>query len=293
MSTPEAVDPLAQLAAEEAADMQAAEAAVSPPSADNEPQAPEDAAPAEEQPEWQQRGFRSAEDMWKSYQNLEAKFRERDNEIGELRKFQRQVEAQMQAQQQPQGAHAFPDGTPIYDAQTIQSAVDEGTITELQASMIWSEQAARLQAMELEQRMQQQFQPIRDSYVNLGAQSTLDGLNAAVGDDVVARHAPLVAQLLEQDREHYAHPQHGVRRLTEAVKSAEFDYQHGGGQQAQPRNQDGTFAPRDVIVEGGSGAQGPVTPGATRLDPEEQQLIQSLIPQKAMDEAGIPIPWAR
>jgi hypothetical protein len=296
MSTPEArPDPLAELAAAEAADNDTVEQ----PTQQDDPEAQPDleAEPQQDQSEpWRQAGFRDPEAVWNSYQNMQQKFRERDEEIGELRRFQREVSQQMQQAQQPQHQQqqaTLSDGTPYYELETLQSWVDSGDMTEFTASAIWADQQAKLHAEQMvSQVVQQRLAPLEQARIHQGAQQTLDELNVALGDDVIHRHQDLISQLITQDREHYAHPQHGSRRLIEAVKSAEWDYQTGTGSQ-QPRDPNGRFAPADTYVEGGSSAQPHVKAGGTRLDADEQELISSLVPQRVVDEAGVPIPWAR
>jgi hypothetical protein len=199
---------------------------------------------------------------------------------------------QMHPTQQQQQQETFPDGTPIFSFEQVQEAVDNGLLTEVQANGVLAEQAARVQAIQMEERIMQRLAPIEAANMNRGAQDALDELNVALGDDVVARHADMIGRLITEDRAHYAHPQHGRRRLLEAVKSAEWDYQSGGGQD-RPRDQNGRLAPADTYVEGGSSAQPHVKAGGTRLDADEQELLSTLIPQRMVDEAGIPIPWAR
>jgi hypothetical protein len=288
MSTPEAQpDPLLELAAAEAADNETVEQPAPPqPQAEPEPEA--DDAP------WAQHGFKSPEAVFQAWQNASQKINEQGQELGQLRQLQRDMAAQQQ-QQHPgvqQQQETFPDGTPIFSFEQVQEAVDNGLLTEVQANGVLAEQAARVQAIQMEERIMQRLAPIEAANMNRGAQDALDELNVALGDDVVARHADMIGRLITEDRAHYAHPQHGRRRLLEAVKSAEWDYQATGGQD-RPRDQAGRFAPADTYVEGGSSAQPNVKAGGTRLDADEQELLSTLVPQRMVDEAGIPIPWAR
>jgi hypothetical protein len=290
MSTPEPQpDPLLELAAAEAADNPepVEQPAQSQPQA--EPESEADDAP------WAQHGFKSPEAVFQAWQNASQKINEQGQELGQLRQLQRDMAAQQQQMhptQQQQQQETFPDGTPIFSFEQVQEAVDNGLLTEVQANGVLAEQAARVQAIQMEERIMQRLAPIEAANMNRGAQDALDELNVALGDDVVARHADMIGRLITEDRAHYAHPQHGRRRLLEAVKSAEWDYQSGGGQD-RPRDQNGRLAPADTYVEGGSSAQPHVKAGGTRLDADEQELLSTLIPQRMVDEAGIPIPWAR
>jgi hypothetical protein len=292
MSTPEAQpDPLLELAAAEAADNETIEQPQ--PDAQGQPEPEPEAESAEDQPPWAQHGFRDPEAVYQAWQNASQKIQEQGAELGELRQLQRNMATQQQ-QQQPayQQQETFPDGTPIFSPDQVQEAIENGILTDVQGQAVMAEQAARIQAIAMEERIMQRLAPLEQARMHQGAQNTLDELNVAVGDDVAARHHDLIARLITEDRAHYAHPQHGSRRLIEAVKSAEWDLQTGAGSQ-QPRDQQGRYAPADTYVEGGSSAQPHVKAGATRLDPEDQGLISSLVPQRAVDEAGIPIPWAR
>jgi hypothetical protein len=290
MSTPEPQpDPLLELAAAEAADNPepVEQPAQSQPQA--EPESEADDAP------WAQHGFKSPEAVFQAWQNASQKINEQGQELGQLRQLQRDMAAQQQQMhptQQQQQQETFPDGTPIFSFEQVQEAVDNGLLTEVQANGVLAEQAARVQAIQMEERIMQRLAPIEAANMNRGAQDALDELNVALGDDVVARHADMIGRLITEDRAHYAHPQHGRRRLLEAVKSAEWDYQSGAGQ-GQARDESGRFAPADTYVEGGSSAQPHVKAGGTRLDADEQELLSTLIPQRMVDEAGIPIPWAR
>jgi hypothetical protein len=289
MSTPESQpDPLLELAAAEAADNPET---VEQPA---QPQSQAEVEPEADDAPWAQHGFKSPEAVFQAWQNASQKINEQGQELGQLRQLQRDMAAQQQ-QMHPgvqQQQEAFPDGTPIFSFEQIQEAVDQGLLTEVQANGVLAEQAARVQAIQMEERIMQRLAPIEAANMNRGAQDALDELNVALGDDVVARHADMIGRLITEDRAHYAHPQHGRRRLLEAVKSAEWDYQAGGGQD-RPRDQSGRFAPADTYVEGGSSAQPNVKAGGTRLDADEQELLSSLVPQRMVDEAGIPIPWAR
>jgi hypothetical protein len=247
MSTPEAQpDPLLELAAAEAADNETVEQPAPPqPQAEPEPEA--DDAP------WAQHGFKSPEAVFQAWQNASQKINEQGQELGQLRQLQRDMAAQQQ-QQHPgvqQQQEAFPDGTPIFSFEQIQEAVDNGLLTEVQANGVLAEQAARVQAIQMEERIMQRLAPIEAANMNRGAQDALDELNVA-----------------------------------------EWDYQATGGQD-RPRDQAGRFAPADTYVEGGSSAQPNVKAGGTRLDADEQELLSTLVPQRMVDEAGIPIPWAR
>jgi hypothetical protein len=291
MSTPEPqTDPLLELAAAEAADNPEPVEQPAQPQPQDEPE-PE---PVTDDAPWAQHGFKSPEAVFQAWQNASQKINEQGQELGQLRQLQRDMAAQQQ-QMHPthQQQETFPDGTPIFSFEQVQEAVDNGLLTEVQANGVLAEQAARREAMQMEERIMQRLAPLEASRIQQGAQHTLDELNVALGDDVIHRHQDLIARLVTEDREHFAHPQHGSRRLIEAVKSAEWDYQTGTGTQQQPRDQQGRFAPADTYVEGGSSAQPHVKAGGTRLDADEQELLSTLVPQKRVDEAGIPIPWAR
>lgn len=296
MSTPEPQDPLDQLAAEEEAE-KPPEAASAPDG--NQPQSGD--APIEaqdEQPEWMSdpRFGGDPEKVWGSYKELEKTLGKQGAELGELRQFRQQVEPILQQQQPQQGQpDALPDGTPYYDLQTLQGFVENGDMTEFAANAYWADQQAKIYAYEMAQGLMGQFQqtvePLRAAHIDRGARDTLDELNAALGDDVVARNQHLIAELIQTDREHYAHPQHGSRRLQEAVIAAEWRASQNGGTRQQPRTASGQFAARDTYVEGGSGAQ-PTVAGGTPGDPADRELIETLVSQPKVDEMGIRIPWA-
>jgi len=299
MSTPEAQqDPLDALAAEEEA-QKAAEPEGEPDGV--EPESGEEPAGAgEEQPEWMTdpRFGGDPEKIWASYKEAERKIGQQGGELGELRQFRQQVEPILQQQYQtdPQQGNLLPDGSPYYDLDTLQKFVDEGQMTEFAANAYWADQQAKLYAFEMAQGLQGQFQqtlqPLQAREIDRGARDTLDELNAALGDDVVARNQAYIAELIRSDREHFAHPQHGARRLQEAVIAAEWRASQAGGQQQQrPRAANGQFAARDTYVEGGSGAQ-PTPAGGTSGDPADRELIETLVSQPNVDEMGIKIPWA-
>jgi hypothetical protein len=248
MSTPEPQpDPLLELAAAEAADNPepVEQPAQSQPQAEPEPEA--DDAP------WAQHGFKSPEAVFQAWQNASQKINEQGQELGQLRQLQRDMAAQQQQMhptQQQQQQETFPDGTPIFSFEQVQEAVDNGLLTEVQANGVLAEQAARVQAIQMEERIMQRLAPIEAANMNRGAQDALDELNVALGDDVVARHADMIGRLITEDRAHYAHPQHGRRRLLEAVKSAEWDYQSGGGQAVRVTRTAGSRRPTPTSREG-------------------------------------------
>jgi hypothetical protein len=258
-----------------------------------QPQSQAEVEPEADDAPWAQHGFKSPEAVFQAWQNASQKINEQGQELGQLRQLQRDMASQQQ-QMHPthQQQETFPDGTPIFSFEQVQEAVDNGLLTEVQANGVLAEQAARVQAIQMEERIMQRLAPIEAANMNRGAQDALDELNVALGDDVVARHADMIGRLITEDRAHYAHPQHGRRRLLEAVKSAEWDYQ-AGGSQGRPRDQSGRVAPADTYVEGGSSAQPNVKAGGTRLDADEQELLATLVPQVPVDEAGIPMRWAR
>ncbi len=292
-------DPIANLIAEEEAERAEQAAMAEAARGGEEPQAAEQPGEAQAAP-WEADGFKTPDAVYQSYQELQRKFRERDGEIGELRKFREQAEPvinqyQQQQYQQPAGQQPqLPDGTPIFEFAYLQQMVDDGQLSEFQANGIWAEQQAKVTAATLtshvEQMMAERLGPLQAAHVDRGARDTLDQLNASLGDDVVARNSEMIADLITADRAHYADPKHGARRLREAVISAEWDRQNGTGTRQQPRNDAGQFAPADTYIEGGSSAQPPPAAGGTRLDPEEQALVQSLSWQRPVDEKGIPLP---
>lgn len=302
MSTPEAQpDPLDALAEEEKADElarpESAPDGDQPESGEAPPEAPE------QQPEWMTdpRFGGDPEKVWASYKEAEKKIGQQGQELGEHRQWRQQVEPYLQQQQQqyqqpdPGQGQYLPDGTPIYDLPTLKQFVDNGDLDEFSAMAIYSDQQAKLYAAEVGQALQGQFQqtlqPLQAANIDRGARDTLDELNAALGDDVVARNSGYIAELIRTDRAHFADPQHGSRRLQEAVIANEWRAQQAGGGQQRPRAANGQFAASDTYVEGGSGAQ-PTPAGGTPGDPADKALIQSLSLGRVVDENGIPIPWA-
>lgn len=289
--TTEPVDPLVQLEADEAAD---ARAAAEPVAAEPEGQAAE-AAPAPAEPvqhPWAER-FKSEDELWRGYQNLEAKFRERDDELGQLRQFQQQAapvlqQFAQQQQHQPQYGQqqqdTLPDGTVLIEPAALEQAVEDGRISELQASMIWADQQAKVHAFAAAGQFRDELEPLRAAHIDRGARDILETVRQELGDDTVAANAELVARLLREDRAHYADPKHGGRRLKEAIVTAAWERERQGG---TPKAQNEPI--RDVHVEGGSGAQ-PQSAGGTRLSPEEQEIVDSLTWSRPVDEQGIPLP---
>jgi hypothetical protein len=236
-------DPLETLATEEA-------------SADNEqpaqPELPAPEATPEEIPQWQQYGFKSPEAMWDAYSNLNSRFNERNDEVGELRKRVAQFEEYAQQIQQPQEQSQFlPDGTPILTQEQLVELREEdpGTYADLMVRYRTADMEARMEDM-----IRQRLAPIEQAHIQRGSKDVLSGLQAEIGDDVVLRHADLIGQLIRDDRAHYADPKTGVRRLREAVESAEYRALQGGGSPTPQPPGNGQPAPRDVHVEGGSGA---------------------------------------
>lgn len=264
------------------------EAAPTEPAADGQPE--------QQQADWEadQRFGGDPAKVYKSYRELESKLGSRDEqtaaELEELRRFRQQAEPVLLAQHQPEPEPmtALPDGTPILSQEQLMSLRDEDPAQYADFMIAYHTFAVE---QKMERRLTQIVGPLRAAQVDTATQATLDHLNHDLGDEVIARNAPLITKLITEDREHYAHPQHGMRRLREAIIAAEWDAANGGQQQRQqPRNAQGQFAPADTYVEGGSGAQPPQSGSTTPIDPEEKALLDSLTYQRPVDEAGIPLP---
>lgn len=294
---PDHADPLEALAAEEAADREEDAATSAEVQGDAESTNPEPSAEPEaddDAPEWQRYGFKSPEAMWKSFQEANSKIQDQGRELGELRAFQReaaQTLQQIQQGQQPQAqqGQTLPDGSPYYDPAQLRAWVNEGELDPFDAAMILVNQQTTLAQHQALDQFGQRLAPLEAMSRDRGLRDTLDDLNAKLGDDVVARNAEYIGELLQQDRDHFAHPQHGARRLREAIIAAEWDRQNGVPD-ARPRDEQGRFAPADTYVEGGSSAQGPQRSARNAGDPEEQALVASLTTPRPVDEMGIPLP---
>jgi len=287
-----------EIAAEEAekaaAGRQVAEPAAAEQTDEGEPE-------GDASPEWEadERFKGDPTKLYGSYRELESMLGRRNEEqqaeLEELRRFRQQAEPLLFERQQPAQPQvaptALPNGTPILSEGELSDLRDSdpGRYTDLMLEY----QAFALQA-QMEERLNQAFGPLHAREVDRGARDTLDQLNAELGDEVVARHAQTISRLIREDREHFAHPQHGTRRLRDAIIAAEWEQSRTGAPPApaRPRRADGTYAPRDVHVEGGSGVQ-PPSAGQTPLTDEEredQELIESLTAQPRVDEYGVPLP---
>lgn len=272
------------LSREGATEPSAAEAA--PEAAPAEPAAEEAPPPAP----WEERGLRSPEDVWQSYTELERRFRERDDEVGQLRQFQQQalpiLEQAARGMQQPADAPThLPNGVPILTQEQMAELreVDPAAYADFAVQYRVFDMEQRFE-QQLEERLAQRLGPLEKGHVNRGTQDALDYLNATFGDDVIHRNGSLVADLIRQDRAHYADPEHGGRRLAEAVALAEYQRQQGATQ-ARPQ---GAAAPRPVHMEGGSGAAPTDGPPTTAAD-ERAQIIDALMgPAPTTDAFGRP-----
>lgn len=277
----ETVDPLEALAAEEAAVEKETPA----------PPEPEAEAPApEEVPQWQQYGFKSPEAMWDAYNNLNTRFNERNDEVGDLRKRVQQFEEYAQAIAQPQEqANFLPDGTPILTQDQLVELRDEdpGTYADLMVRYRTADMEARMEDL-----IRQRLEPLERAHIDRGSRDVLHGLQAEIGDEIVLRHADLIGDLIKQDRAHYADPKTGVRRLREAVESAEYRSMRTGDTPTPParRSGNGAEAPRDVHVEGGSGAA-PSGPNQGQPADERLQAIHELLGEAPEPDAfgGVPL----
>jgi len=274
------VDPLEQLAVDEAENEQTSiEAPAEAETPEPEPQ------PA---PPWAAEGFKDAESVYQSYVNLRDRFNERNDEVGDLRRRVNEFEqfAQQVAQPQPQ-ANFLPDGTPILSQEQLVELREEdpGLYADVMVRYRMADYEARMEDM-----IRERLEPLQRAHVDRGARDTLDSLNAEIGDETVIKHADLIGKLIKDDRAHYAHPQHGVRRLKEAVLAAEYLAARDGGTPAQTRTTGNGQAPRDVHVEGGSGAAPAGGASASEPDLRLQAIHELLGDTPTSDEfGGIPL----
>lgn len=278
-------DPLEQLAAAEAADVGA-------PATSPETPEPAAEAPAEAPPQpWEERGLKTPDDVWKSYTEMERRFRERDDEVGQLRQFQERampiLEQAARGMQGPQEVPThLPNGVPILTSEQMQQLREEDPSA-------YADFAVAYRMFDLEQKFEermagvldQRLSPLEKGHVNRGTQDALDYLNQTFGDDVIHRNGELVADLIRRDRAHYADPENGGRRLAEAVALAEYQRQTGGA----PGQPQAASSPRPVHVEGGSGAAPPAAAPETPQDARRVILDELLGQAPQPDRFGSPI----
>jgi hypothetical protein len=273
----QAPDPLAQLAADEAAAREAAAAA-------EEGEAPADAEatpPPEAEPERLYAG------RYKSVEELESAVKEKDrfisqqgNEIGSYRQQldqYNQLAAQYPQQQgQPQQQDGF-----------TRDQLDEMYAEDPLGTTIYLQEMAAQRAMEA---WQQQNAPMFQQMNNVVAANAVEQLKQEVGNDVLNENIDALRGAIESDREYFGPPEVRLQRMKQAVYAAAYERTlQSGGQ--RPRNDRGQYVSQqgDVHVEGGSGAQ-PVPQPGEKLTPEEQELANLQTWRRPVDEKGIPLP---
>ena len=263
-------DPLEALAADEAADRQAAEAAASaqPPAATSEPQPAEPAAQAPTPP-WVDKGFQTPEAVFESWQQLQRKMSEQGDELGQLRAFKQQVE-QAASPQQGQGfggIQQLPDGTPILGQDALAELAMENPLAA-------ADLMARYRTFDLEQRMEQRFAerlaPMEKQTNEVFAQRAIDIVKAEVGDELLAKHKQVVIDALNADPDHFTDPQTRARRMADVILSAEFRSARNP-QQQQARDEQGRFVPNPAQPAGATYASAP-NAQTPNLTPEEQEI---------------------
>lgn len=306
--TRDAVDPLEALAAEEAQERAAIDAAHA---ANQEEQRAQEAAQraaadageeSEDEDELEQEvleqdkeerlyagKYRTVEEMERAYSEAQSTIGRLGNELGQAR--------------QGGGQEATPVQQPQGEQQMSKEEMDEWMVEDPVAATFY---LAQLAAAAQAEQQAQLLQPVIAQVNNAAASSALEQVKRELGpsgEALLEENREALIAVMEADRDHFVDPATRVRHMREAVLAAAWERGNLPARDAKPsatksrrRGADGQFAPdRDVHVEGGSGAQ-PRTSGNGR-EPElsaEERELQQLHPvtgwHRPVDEKGIPLP---
>jgi hypothetical protein len=270
------VDPLDQLAAEEAA-AEAAAPQGATAQVNGQQQLPgqepaSDEQQAQQEPEWRSR-FETEEEMYERLRNVEVNDGRQRNELGDLRAQVALREQQLQQlvgtqQGQPApGQQQGLEGIPQLSDEDLMDWYDQDPISATR--YLAASAAAEVAALQ-----QQQLQPVFASVHDAQASQSVERLKAEFGDDMVHRNREALAAAVAADRDYFAEPKTRDARLRQTLLASEFEAQRSGrSQQAQQQArtaENGQFAPaggdqRTVHMEGGStpapsGGQGDLDP---------------------------------
>ncbi len=215
---------------------------------------------------------------------------ERQEAFNQAAQYEAMLAQGQQPQNQPATTQLLPDGqTPIYTMEHLQSFIDNGQISEFQASAIWADQQAQLRTYEGTQRIEERLSEYEPMRQHSAAQQTLDGARTLLGanaDQLFSSNADVVDKAVTGDPSFYLDPSLGAQRLAFAVKAAEFDRLQGVTP-ATTRSTQG-----NVHVEGGSGAQ-PTPPAGTAAETDDNSDLKAAFVRPVQKDAyGTKPAWA-
>lgn len=249
-------------------------APASAPQQVEQPSVPADQAaqtPGQEEA-WLEPGkFRTVDDLRAAYAALETEKGRQAREIGELRAAQAAPPQTQQAQPQQPGLPSLPS----YNHPQAGYTPEQLEQLQYDNPAQLADYIASVRAAEMFGQLVPALAPMMDAMDVQQARNVVDSLRRTYGDDVVTRHSPALAEMLQQDEGYFLPEGTRTQRFAQALEALE--YRHMIQQsQAQPRAADGTFAakpdPAPVHVEPGStGAPAPASTQPT-VAPEVAQM---------------------
>lgn len=290
----EAID-AAHRANEEAqrADEAAARAAGDEPEDEGDEEELEDEGDEPDEPQLYAGKYRTVEEMERAYTEAQRLIADQGARANAAERRALELENQYRNQGTQQTPQAAQNGQQPLSKEELEEWLAEDPVG---ANYYIAELAARVVADEQNRALAPMMEAVNTSAAN----NALEQLKRELGpngEQMLAEHREALIAAIEADKGHFVDPETRLKHMKQAVVTAAYEAGTlpGADDRPAPRRRDrrGKFAPEDVHVEGGSGAQPARQRGGEQLSPEEQEL-QDLHPvtgwKRDVDEKGIPLP---
>lgn len=200
---------------------------------------------------------------------LKSERRADEQRLAQLETWMNQTQQQASAWQ-PQQAPTLQNGQPVYGLDQLQQLIDNGQLTEFQASALWADQQAQIRADERAGEIRQQFSSHEGVLSEVAARSALDEVKAVLGQDadrLLHENREAVAEAIRADPQWYAvEPPIRRQRIADAVLASEMRRQRT----ATPARDDrGRFVESPNIEGGSTGGQPAASPSEPAFDPDD------------------------